>query len=217
MLMMKIIFYFALTINVNILAKTIFNFNSLDDLERQEDVDMIDHWSTLSAQALFKPALRPGNKFYLEKLFVQAGVENTTLYQNATKYDFFNDDLLKPSKLEDVFLSLAKFLDNSDSKSKVSKELQSYLLRRLFSSPRHQQSHLTNSLASFLTIHFGRLGLYTFNQRFSYLSLYHGGEEAVSRSEHPRGPAGAEVGPQGGQNHRCQRPLGHRADQSWRQ
>lgn len=76
----------------------------------------------------------------------------------------------------DVFRTEEKLL--KDSPGQVSRDLQSFLLQRLFSSPRAFPSPQKNSLASYLTIKFGRLGLYTVNHKFSYFNNFTAKEES---------------------------------------
>ena len=116
-----------------------------------------------------------------EQLYVQYAGENTTasaspLYRDATKYNFYNADLLKPSKLADVFRTEEKL--SEESPGQVSRDLQSFLLRRLFSSPRASASPQKNSVASYITIKLGRLGLYTVNHKFSYFNNFTAEEES---------------------------------------
>ena len=78
--------------------------------------------------------------------------------------------------MADVFRKEEKLLE--ESPGQVSRDLQSYLLRRLFSSPRDSASPQKNSLASYMTIKFGRLGLYTVNHKFSYFNNFTATQES---------------------------------------
>ena len=78
--------------------------------------------------------------------------------------------------MADVFRTEEKLLE--ESPGQVSRDLQSYLLRRLFSSPRDSASPQKNSLASYMTIKFGRLGLYTVNHKFSYFNNFTATQES---------------------------------------
>ena len=72
--------------------------------------------------------------------------------------------------MAEVFKTEEKLLE--ESPGQVSRDLQSFLLRRLFSSPRAEASPQKNSVASYLTLKFGRLGLYTVNHNFSYFNNF---------------------------------------------
>ena len=135
-------------------------------------------WVDGYVDAFFQPSLPSTVKFSLDQFYVQKDDKKTaSLYRRATKYNFYNQPLLTASNLSDVFNAEAAILEKSGGGGEVSQELQFYLLGRLFSAPRLENSDHAKTVSSYLTIKLGRLGLYTVNQKFQFLNVLDGRTE----------------------------------------